>query len=290
MSVVALLADPWALGFMQRALVAALLVGIVCAVMGTFVVLKGLAFIGDAVSHAAFPGLVIAYMLGAPLYLGGAVAAVLTALAIGVVSRRGGLRFDTAVGVLFAGTFALGIFLFSTIDNYVADLFSYLLGNVLGISFGDLVQIALLGLVVLVALFVLRKELLYAAFDPAGAAASGLPVTTLEYLLLGLLGVTIVVSIQAVGIILVVSMLVTPAATAQLVVVRFGRMVSVAVAVAGASAIAGLYLSFYLNVASGASIVLIETALFLVALAISPRRGLIARRRRRLAATALDVG
>ncbi len=280
MSIVSLLADPWALGFMQRALVAALLVGIVCAVMGTFVVLKGLAFIGDAVSHAAFPGLVIAYLLGVPLYLGGAVAAVLTALAIGAVSRRGGLRFDTAVGVLFAGTFALGIFLFSTIDNYVADLFSYLLGNVLGISFGDLVQIAVLGVVVLAALFILRKELLYAAFDPAGAAASGLPVTTLEYLLLGLLGVTIVVSIQAVGIILVVSMLVTPAATAQLVVVRFGRMVTLAVAVAGASAVVGLYLSYYLNVASGASIVLVETGLFLVALALSPRRGLLARRRR----------
>jgi manganese/iron transport system permease protein len=275
---------------MQRALVAALLVGIVCAVMGTFVVLKGLAFIGDAVSHAAFPGLVIAYLLGIPLYLGGAVAAVLTALAIGAVSRRGGLRFDTAVGVVFAGTFALGIFLFSTIENYVSDLFSYLLGNVLGISIGDLAQIALLGVIVLAALFILRKELLYAAFDPAGAAASGLPVTTLEYLLLGLLGVTIVVSIQAVGIIMVVSMLVTPAATAQLVVVRFGRMVTIAVAVAGASAVVGLYLSFYLNVASGASIVLVETALFLVALVISPRRGLLTRRRRARGAIASGQG
>ena len=145
MSVVGLLTDPWNLAFMQRGLIAALLVGTVCAVMGTFVVLKGMAFIGDAVSHAAFPGLVIAFMLGIPLYLGGAVAAVTTALAIGWVSRRGGLRFDTAVGVLFAGMFALGIVLFSTIDDYVGDLFSYLLGNVLGITFGDLVQIAVLG-------------------------------------------------------------------------------------------------------------------------------------------------
>src|SRR6185312_1235594 len=116
---------------------------------GAFVVLRGLAFIGDAVSHAAFPGLVIAFLLGIPLYIGGAVAAVATALAIGWVSRRGGLRFDTAVGVLFAGMFALGIVLFSTIDNYVADLFSYLLGNVLGITAGDLAQIALLGTIVL---------------------------------------------------------------------------------------------------------------------------------------------
>ena len=144
-----LILDPLAYGFMQRGLVAAVLVGIVCAVMGAFVVLRGLAFIGDAVSHAAFPGLVIAYLLGIPLYIGGAVAAVGTALAIGAVARRGALRFDTAVGVLFAGTFAFGILLFSTIQNYVADLFSYLLGNVLGITFSDIIQIAILGAVVL---------------------------------------------------------------------------------------------------------------------------------------------
>src|SRR4029077_12988081 len=195
---------------------------------------------------------VIAFMLGVPLYLGGAVAAVTTALAIGWGSRRGGLLFDTAVGVLFAGMFALGIVLFSTIDDYVGDLFSYLLGNVLGITFGDLVQIAVLGAIVLAVVFVLRKELLYATFDPAGAAASGLPVSTLEYLLLGLLGVTIVVSIQAVGIIMVVAMLVTPAATAQLLVVRFGQLVGLAIGAAVLSAVVGLYLSFYLNVASGA--------------------------------------
>jgi manganese/iron transport system permease protein len=279
MNPLGLLLDPLAYGFMQRGLVAALLVGIVCAVMGTYVVLKGLAFIGDAVSHAAFPGLLIAYLLGVPLYLGGGVAAILTAIAIGVVSRRGGLRFDTAVGVLFAGMFALGIVLFSTIRNYVADLFGYLLGNVLGIGVGDLLQIALLGTTVLVVVFALRKELLFATFDPAGAATSGLPVTALEYLLLALLGVTIVVSIQAVGIIMVVAMLVTPAATAQLVAVRFGRMMTLAVVVAAASAVSGLYLSFYLNVASGASIVLVETAIFLVALVASPRRGLLSRLR-----------
>ena len=192
------LLDPMAYGFMQRGLVAAILVGIVCAVMGAFVVLRGLAFIGDAVSHAAFPGLVIAYMLGIPLYIGGGIAAVGTALAIGAVARRGALRFDTAVGVLFAGTFAFGILLFSTIENYVADLFSYLLGNVLGITFADIVQIAILGAAVLLVVAILRKELLYASFDPSGAAASGLPVVTLDYLLLGLVGVTIVVSIQAV--------------------------------------------------------------------------------------------
>ncbi len=273
------LVDPLTYGFMQRGLVAAILVGIVCAVMGAFVVLRGLAFIGDAVSHAAFPGLVISYLLGIPLYIGASVAAVGTALAIATVSRRGGLRFDTAVGVLFAGMFAFGILLFSTIEDYVSDLFSYLLGNILGITFADIVQVGILGGIVVLIVAVLRKEFLYASFDPSGAAASGLPVQALDYLLLGLMGVTIVVSIQAVGIILVVAMLVTPAATGQLLVVRFWDLVRIAIVVAIVSAVSGLYLSFYLNVASGASIVLIETLLFVLALLFSPRSGWITRRR-----------
>ncbi|HEY8800402.1 MAG TPA: metal ABC transporter permease [Candidatus Limnocylindrales bacterium] len=278
MNPVGFLLDPFSYGFMQRGLVATLLVGVVCAVMGTFVVLKGLAFIGDAVSHAAFPGLVIAYILGLPLYLGGAVAAVSTALAIGLVSRRSRLRFDTSVGVLFAGTFAFGVLLYSTIKGYVGDLLGYLLGNVLGISVGDLVQVALLGAIVLAVVILIRKELLFATFDPLGAAASGLPVAALEYLLLGLLGVTIVVSIQAVGVILVVAMFVTPAATAQLLVVRFEPLMLLAAALAMIAALGGLYLSFYLNVASGASIVLVETLFFVLALLFGPRTGLLSTR------------
>jgi ABC-type Mn2+/Zn2+ transport system permease subunit len=270
--------DPMAYGFMQRGLVAAVIVGIVCAVMGAFVVLKGIAFIGDAVSHASFPGVVIAFMLGLPIYLGGAVAAVGTALAIGFVSRRSRLRLDTAIGVLFAGAFALGVLLYSSIDSYTGDLLGYLLGNILGIGLADLVQVAVLGVIVVGVVVLMRKELLYATFDPLGAAAAGLPVEGLEYLLLGLLGVTIIVSIQAVGIILVVAMLVTPAATAQLLVVRFDRLTVVAAALATVAAILGLYGSFYLNVASGPAIVLIETLFFTLALALGPRTGWLARR------------
>jgi manganese/iron transport system permease protein len=277
MNPIAFFVDPMTYGFMQRGLLAAVLIGIVCAVMGVFVVLKGLAFIGDAVSHAAFPGLVVAYIIGAPLYIGGAIAAVATALAIGLVTRRTRLRFDTTVGVLFAGTFAFGVMLFSTIKGYVTDLLGYLLGNVLGIGVGDLVQVAILGAVVLAIVLVVRKEMLFATFDPLGAAASGLPVARLEYLLLALLGVTIVVSIQAVGIIMVVAMLVTPAATAQLLVIRFGRMMVVSVVLAAVSAVAGLYLSFYLNLASGASIVLVETLFFGIALVLGPKTGLLSR-------------
>jgi manganese/iron transport system permease protein len=277
------LLDPMSFGFMQRGLVAAILVGIVCAVMGAFVVLRGLAFIGDAVSHAAFPGLVVAYLLGIPLYVGGAVAAVGTALAIGFVARRGGIRFDTAVGVLFAGMFAFGIVLFSTLRGYVSDLFGYLLGNVLGITFADIIQVAVLGGVVLLVVGVLRKEFLYSSFDPSGAAASGLPVAKLDYLLLGLMGVTIIVSIQAVGIIMVVAMLVTPAATGQLLVDKFWDLVRVAIGVSIVAAVSGLYVSFYLNVASGASIVLVETLLFALALLFSPKSGWLTRGRNRTA-------
>jgi len=274
-----LLLDPMAYGFMQRGLVATIIVGIVCAVVGAFVVLRGLAFIGDAVSHAAFPGLVIAYMLGIPLYVGASVAAVATALGIAVVARRGGLRFDTAVGVLFAGMFALGNALFSSINGYVADLFSYLLGNVLGITFADIVQVAILGGTVVTIVGIFRKELLYASFDPGAAAASGLRVEWLDNLLLILIAVTIVVSIQAVGIIMVVAMLVTPAATGQLLASRFWDLVRIAIVVSLIAAVSGLYLSYYLDIASGASIVLVETALFAAALTLSPRTGWIARRR-----------
>ena len=273
------LAEPLAHGFFIRALLAAILVGTVCAVVGTYVVLRGLAFIGDAISHAAFPGVVIAYMVGGSFYLGAGIAAIGTALAIGFVSRRARIRTDTAIGVLFAGTFALGVFLFSTLEGYVGDLFSFLFGYLLSIGVDDLIALAVLGGLVLLVVVVLWKELLYATFDPLGAAASGLRVDLLEYLFLALVALTIVVSLQAVGIILVVAMLVTPAATAQLLAVRFGSLMAVAIAVGIGAAVVGLYLSYWLDAASGATIVLLETGLFLAALALGPRTGLLARRR-----------
>lgn len=277
---VAFFADPLTHGFFVRALVAGALVGTVCAVVGTYVVLKGLAFIGDAVSHAAFPGVVAAFILGGSYLVGAAIAAVVTAVGIGYVTRRARIRADTAIGVLFAGTFAFGIFLFSTIHAYVGDLFSFLFGYLLAIGTGDLVALAVLSAVVLAIVALLWKELLYSTFDPLGAAASGLPVEPLEYLFLALIALTIVISLQAVGIILVVAMLVTPAATAQLLTVRFAALMALAILVGVASAIAGLYLSYWLDVASGATIVLVETALFLLALALGPRTGLLSRRRR----------
>jgi ABC-type Mn2+/Zn2+ transport system permease subunit len=274
-----LILEPLGSAFFVRALLAAAIVGVVCAVVGTYVVLKGIAFIGDAIAHAAFPGVVAAFLLGVPFYLGAAVAAVGTSLAIGYVTRRARIRTDTAIGVLFAGTFAFGVFLYSTIQGYVADLFSFLFGQLLSTSLQDLVALVILGGIVLAVVAVLWKELLYATFDPLGAAASGLRVDLLESLFLALIALTIVISLQAIGIILVVAMLVTPAATAQLLTVRFGRMMSIACALAVGASIAGLYLSYWLDVASGATIVLVQTAVFLVVLSVGPRTGILARRR-----------
>ncbi len=280
-----LVLDPLQYGYFLRALAASALVGTVCAVVGTYVVLRGVAFIGDAIAHAGFPGIVAAYLLGWPLYLGASVAAVGTALAIGVVTRRAGIRQDTAIGVLFAGTFAFGVFLFSTISGYVADLFSFLFGQVLAISPTDLLALSVLGLGVIATVAVLWKELLYATFDPLGAAASGIQVDRLELLFLALVAVTIVVSLQAVGIILVVAMLVTPAATAQLVTVRFTRLMLSAALIGVASAVVGLYISYWLDVASGATIVLVQTLWFAATLLLGPR-GLVARRRDRISGDA----
>jgi manganese/iron transport system permease protein len=273
MNPLAMLTNPLGYTFFIRAMAASSIVGLVCATVGSYMVLRGLAFMGDALSHSAFPGVVVAYMIKAPFYLGASVAAVGTALAIGWVTRQGKIRGDTAIGVLFAGMFALGVFLFSTIPNYVGDLFGFLFGQVLGIGFSDLISLSVLAAVVLGTVALLWKELLYATFDPLGAAASGLPVSQLDYLLLALIALTIVISLQSVGIILVVAMLVTPAATAQLVSKSFGRLVVIAGAIGVLSPLVGLYGSYYLNSASGATIVLVETGVFAVVLSITSLLG-----------------
>ena len=267
MSPLDLLLAPLGYDFFVRALIASALVGVACAIVGSFVVLKGMSFIGDAVSHAAFPGIVIAYLIGAPIILGGAIAAIGTALGIGAITRRSGLRSDAIIGVLFAGMFALGVAIFSSIPNYVGDLFHFLFGDVLGISVGDLLALTLLVFGLLLVLRLLWKELLFSTFDPLGAGAAGLPVRRLDDLLLILIAVTIVISLQAVGIVLVVAMITTPAATAQLLVKRFTAMIQVAALIGVSAAVIGLYVSYSLDIASGAAIVLLETLIFLLVLA-----------------------
>ncbi len=261
------LVAPFEFGFMQRAFVGGVLVGAICALVGTYVVLRGLAFVGDALAHAAFPGVVIAYLLKGNIYLGATIFVLATALAIGLVSRRSRVSYDTAIGILFAGAFALGVLLMSTIHGYTVDLFSFLFGNVLGISQRDLLLVGLLGAIVVLTIILFYKELLLSSFDPTVAEAMGYPIQMLNYLLLGLIALTIVISIQAVGIILVVALLVTPSATAYLLTERFFRMMILGVLLAALAAVTGLYISYYLNVASGAAIVLVSTFLFFMVLA-----------------------
>lgn len=272
----AYLSDPLTYAFMQRGLLAVAIVSVVAAVVGAFVVIKGLAFIGDALAHAAFGGVAAAFVLGGNIYLGAGIAAVLTSLAITFLSRRARISFDTAIGILFVGVFALGILLVSRQENYTVDLFSFVFGNVLGVGLDDIVLMGVVGALVLAAVAAFYKELLFTAYDPEMAAASGVPVAAVQYGLLALLGVTTVIALKAVGIVLVVAMLVTPAATAQLLVRRLHHLMALAVLLGLLSSLAGLYISFYARVATSAAIVLVATGFFLLAFLLSPRRGLLA--------------
>ena len=278
------LIEPLELAFMQRALLASLIIAVVGGVVGTLVVLKGLAFIGDALSHAAFAGVATAFVLGGSIYVGSIVAAVLTALAIGFVNRRGRVSFDTAIGILFVGAFSFGILLISASRSYTVDLFSFVFGDVLGVSWDDVLVTGALSALVLALVALFYRELLFTAYDPTMAAASGVPVAAVQYGQLALLALTTVIAIKVVGIVLVVAMLVTPAATAQLLVRRVPAMMAVGSLCGCIAAVSGLYLSYYANVASGAAIVLVATGMFLLALLLSPRRGLLATWRRRAAA------
>ena len=266
------LTDPLQNEFMVRALVAAAFIGLTCSVIGVFVVLRNLSFIGDGLAHASFAGIVIAYLLKMNLYVGGLIFAVLTALGIGSISKRSELSLDTTIGVLFTAAFALGVLLMSRIHNYVADLQDFLFGNILGVDRLDIILVVSLAAAVLGAVLLLYKELLFSSFDPVMAQASGLPTEFLYYLLLVLLAVTIIVSLQAAGIVLVAALLVTPAATAYQLTNRFRSMMIVSAFVGVGSAVGGLYLSYYLNAASGATIVLCATACFFLAMTFSPKR------------------
>jgi manganese/iron transport system permease protein len=271
------LLEPLQYAFVQRALLAAVLVALVCASVGVFVVLRGLAFLGDAIAHAAFPGVVIAFLLKINIVIGGSIAAVASALAIGAVARRSGLKEDTAIGVVFSGMFAVGIVLFSSIRTYTGDLLGILFGDVLGVAADQLVLAAITAAVVLVGLWIIWRQLVFVSFDPVGAAAAGLNTLRYDTLLLGLIGLAIAVSVQIVGVVLVVAMLVTPAATARLLAQDLRALVIGALVVAVVSSIAGIWLSYYVNAASGGTIVLVATTLFgLVWIARSVARGRVA--------------
>jgi ABC-type Mn2+/Zn2+ transport system permease subunit len=256
---------PFQYDFMQRGFLAALCVGVLCSAMGTYVILRKLAFIGDGIAHASFAGIVIAYLRGFDYYLGAAIVAVITAVGIGFVHRKGKISLDTTIGVLFTGAFALGIFLMSRQRSYAIDLQSFLFGDILSVQPGDLWLILGLGIAVGIAVIVLYRGLLYTSFDPVVAQAGGIRSGAIEYALLVMLALTIIVSLQAVGIVLVAALLVTPAAAAYQLTNRFAPMMALSIAFGAACGVGGLYLSYYLRSSSGATIVLLATIVFFAA-------------------------
>ena len=273
-----LIVGPLSYPFMVRGFVAVVMVGIVCATVGTYVVLRGMAFFGDALAHAVLPGVAVGYLVSGgargTVFWWALGTAVLAAIGIGAVGKGAQVKEDTAIGIIFAGMFALGIALISTVRSWAVDLAHFLFGDVLGVSRSDLWLTGVFGGIVLFTVLVFYKEFLVLSFDPILALTLRLPATALRYLLLVLIAVAVVVSLQTVGVALMVAMLVTPAATAYLLTRRLSRMMALAAFIGAFSGIAGLYLSFYIRVASGAAIVLVCTALFLLALLLVPGRGL----------------
>jgi manganese transport system permease protein len=281
-----LLLDPLAYDFMWRALLVTTAAAVVCGVISCWLVLVGWSLMGDAVSHAVLPGVVLAYLLGVPFAVGALAFGLLAVVLIGVVRDTSRVKEDASIGVVFTTLFALGLVLVSVTPSQT-DLFHILFGNLLGIGDADLIQVLALGAVALVVLVAKRRDLTLYAFDPTHAHAIGLSPRRLGALLLGLLALTTVVALQAVGVVLVVAMLITPGATAYLLTDRFDRMLVLAPALAAGCAVTGIYLSYYLDASSGGMVVLCQGAVFTAAYLFSPRHGVIAGLvRRRLPAPA----
>jgi manganese transport system permease protein len=282
-----LLLEPLSYDFMVRAIVTTALAAVVCAVLSCWLVLIGWSLMGDAVSHAVLPGVVLAYIVGAPFALGALVFALIAVTLIGVVRNTSRVKEDAAIGIVFSSLFALGLVLISVTPSQT-DLNHIIFGNLLGVSIPDLIHVLVLGVVAFAILIFKRRDLTLYAFDPTHAHAIGLSPKKLGALLLGLLALTSVVALQTVGVVLVVAMLIIPGATAYLLTDRFSRMLVIAPVVSALCSITGIYLSYYLDTASGAMVVLTQGVVFAVVYLFSPRQGLIgtrlAKARRRKAA------
>ncbi len=272
------LLEPFRYPFMVDAMIVGAAIGAVCAVLSCYLVLKGWSLMGDAISHAVLPGIVIASAIGLPLAFGAFLSGLVCAVATGFIKDNSRVKEDTVMGVVFTGMFAFGLVLFTKIKSDL-HLDHILFGNILGLEPGDLRNTLIVAGLTLGVILTLRRDLLLFCFDPAQARTIGLPVKLLYYLLLSLLAVTIVVSLKAVGIILVIAMLVTPGCVAYLLSDRFGAMLGIAVATAVGSSLTGVYVSFFLNASTGACIVLVQALVFLVALGFAPKHGLFKWRR-----------
>ena len=267
---------PLQYGFMVKALWVSALVGLVCAALSCFMILKGWALMGDAVSHAVLPGVVLAYVMNIPLAIGAFVFGVGSVVAIGFIQSHTRVKEDTVIGLVFTGLFALGIVLVSKVKSSV-DLGHILFGNVLGIGDGDIIQTVIIAAITLVTLALLRKDLILFCFDPTHARSIGLNTNFLYYVLLSLLSLTAVAGLQTVGIILVVAMLITPGATAYLLCDRFDRMMLVAMTSGIFSSVLGTYISYHLDASTGGCIVVVQTLVFLIAMIFAPKHGILSR-------------
>ncbi|KON88204.1 manganese ABC transporter permease [Sporosarcina globispora] len=261
-------------GFLQKALLTSVMVGIICGVIGCFIILRGMALMGDAISHAVLPGVAISYMLGVNFFFGAVISGVITALAIGFVSQNSRIKHDTSIGIMFTAAFASGILIITMLKSST-DLYHILFGNVLAVRTSDMWITFGISLVVIAAVYLFYKELLVTSFDETMGAAYGLPVRFIHYFLMTLLTMVTVASLQTVGIILVVAMLITPAAAAYLLTERLWVMIFLAAGIGVVSSIVGLYFSFTYNLASGATIVIAATAIFVLVFLFSPKHGLI---------------
>jgi len=274
--VVSWLIEPFTYGFIVRGMLAGMLAGAACAILSAFIVWRGMAFIGDAMAHVILPGIVVAFIYGISLFVGALIAAVLAALGIGLLARGRELKEDTAIGVMFSGFFALGVLLLSRVTTY-QDLTHILFGDILGVSTGNLWAMLVVVVVVLAVVVLFYKELLVTSFDPGHAVAIGLSPELVRYGLLLLIALTVVAAIQTVGVVMVLALLVTPAAAASLLARELPKIMGLGALFAVLAALAGLYASYYADVASGAAIVLTLTGIFLVTFVFAPERGLVAR-------------
>lgn len=270
------LIEPLQYGFMQRSLIIAILVGLICAIVGSYLIVQRLALLGDAISHSVLPGLAIAFLFGFNIFVGAFIAGVLSTLIIAWIRTRSPIKEDAAMGIVFSAFFALGITLITVIqkDNKI-DLNHFLFGNILGVTTGDVRDTAIIAAVILAIVVLFYKELLFYTFDALGAQAAGLPTNLLNLGLMVLIALTIVASMKAVGVILVLSLLITPGATAYLLVKRLHHVMIVGAAIGIFSSISGMYLSYFYNLPSGAAIVMVTSALFFLAFLLSPRHGVL---------------
>ncbi|MGQ4646216.1 iron chelate uptake ABC transporter family permease subunit [Lyngbya aestuarii] len=270
-----ILIEPLQYSFMQRSLITAVLVGIVCASVGSYLMVQRLALLGEAISHSVLPGLAIAFIIGADIFIGAFIAGVLSTMVITWIRTRSQIKEDAAMGIVYSAFFALGITLITIVqkDNKI-DLNHFLFGNILSVTGEDVINTAVIAVIILVIIVLLYKELMFYTFDPIGAQAAGLPTNLLDFGLMILIALTIVASLKSVGLVLVIAMLITPGATAYLLVTRLHQMMILGSVVGVAASISGMYLSYWFNLPSGPAIVLVAFCFFMLAFLFSPSQGI----------------